>query len=104
MKPISLKRGPRNDGMVMMATVFLLLVLLPISLVFVRWVSLHRKGTTRTRAHIKGYYAGISSANIARYRIQNDPAFRWGPAIGDTTIDIGDGTSVTVETQCLSTP
>lgn len=104
MKKISLCHGYRNDGMVMLGTVFLLLVLLPISVVFVRWVTLHRKGTAQARVHIKEYYAGISSANIARYRIQQNPAFRWGPMVAEATISIGDGTTVTVETISITTP
>lgn len=104
MKYLTLRHGHRSDGMVMLATVFLLLVLLPITVVFVRWVTLHRKGTAQARVHIKEYYAGITSANIARYRIQKDLAFRWGTGVMDTTISIGDGTTVTVETRSLSTP
>ncbi len=104
MKIISLRHKHRNDGMIMLAIVFLLLVLLPITVVFVRWVNLHRKGTANARVHIKDYYAGITSANIARYRIQKDPTFRWGLAVADSTISIGDGTTVTVETRSITTP
>lgn len=101
----SLRVECRNQGMVMMATVFLLLVLLPITVVFVRWVNLHRKGTAQARVHIKDYYAGISSANITRYRIQHgDIPFAWGSPDRTDSIDIGDGTTVTVELKSISTP
>lgn len=104
MKHAPLRHGHHNEGMVMLATVFLLLVLLPITVVFVRWVTLHRKGTAQARVHIKEFYAGITSSNIARYRIQKDAAFRWGTAVADTTISIGDGTTVTVEIKSVATP
>jgi hypothetical protein len=105
MKKKAFPLSHRNDGMVMLATVFLLLVLLPITVVFVRWVTLHRKGTTQARVHIKEYYAGISTANIARYRIQQGiTSFPWGSPDRTDPIDIGDGTTVTVETKSITSP
>lgn len=98
-------RGRRNNGMVILAPVFLLLVLLPITLVFVRWVNIHRKGTAQARVQIKEYYAGISSANILRYRIQKEAiVFPWGTADRTDPIVAGDGTDVTVETKSITTP
>lgn len=101
----SFRQGDRTKGMVMIATVFLLLVLLPITIVFVRWVGLHRQGTTLSRARLREYYACISSANIARYRIQHgDTPFPWGSAGRTDSIELGDGTTISVETSSITTP
>ncbi len=64
----------RDRGMaVMMVTLFFLLVLMPIVLVFARWMTIHRKGTTQARVHIKEYYTGDGLFNYDRFLIRNNP-------------------------------
>ncbi len=57
----------------MMVTLFFLLVLMPIVLVLARWMTIHRKGTTQARVHIKEYYTGDGLINYDRFLIQNNP-------------------------------
>lgn len=85
--------------MTIIIIVFLLLVLMPIFLVFAKWVTTHRRGTTQARVHTKEFHAANGAIDVTRYLIQSnmtgtptwDPSNTW-----NTTLHVDSGTVVTI--------
>lgn len=105
---ILLHRADRGMA-VMMVTLFFLLVLMPVVLVLARWMTVHRKGTTQARVHIKEYYAGEGGANYTRLLIQSTPVGCPGMNcwdLGNTfnTVYSDSGTIVTIQMTNVGTP
>ena len=104
--PRPLKRSPPR-GMAMMVTVFLLLILMPIVLVFAKWVSTHRRGTTQSRVQTKEYYAANGAFDATRYLIENGGAggSLWLESTTfNTTLHVDTGTVVAVTVSHVGTP
>jgi Tfp pilus assembly protein PilX len=98
-----------NQGAVMMITIFLLLVLLPVVLVLTRWLTVHRRGTTQARVHMRAYYAGEGAINNVRYTIQQAPPGCpglncWDPSNTFSTVYTDSGTVVSVTMTNTGTP
>lgn len=93
-------------GMTMVIIVFFLLALMPILLVFAKWVSLHSRGTTQSRIHLKEYHAANGSFEVTRYFIQTTPSMNyWDPTNNfNTTLHLDTGTVVTVNMVNIGPP
>jgi hypothetical protein len=93
--------------MTLIIIVFLLLILMPIFLVFAKWVTIHRQGTTQARVHTKEYHVANGAFDVTRYLIQSEMT---GTPTWDltntwtTTLHVDSGTVVTVNLTNIGTP
>jgi ACR3 family arsenite efflux pump ArsB len=98
----SLKRQEETGSAILMI-VFLLLVLLPLTMILVKWVSPHLRGNARARLHMDEYYAGTAAANAARL---NAVSWYWNnlSAPINNQVVLGSGTVVSVQITYVGTP
>lgn len=91
------RMGRNNRGMAMIFALFLLVVLMPLTLIFLRWANSHRQATMQGRLQVKEYYAGTAAGQAAIYGLKSAGPAWW--EIDKTSVDTlhtGDGTDTTV--------
>lgn len=93
-----------QGGSVMAIVVFSLAILLPVMMVYSKWMMIHRKGTTQARVHIKEFYAGNAALDVGRIRFQTTPPV-WVSTAPTTsyTVRVDSGTVVTTQIRHVGT-
>lgn len=92
-------------GSVMAIVVFSLLILLPVMMVFSKWMMVHRKGTTQARVHLKEFYAGNSALDAERVRFQTTlPVWVSTAPTTSFTLRVDSGTVVVSQIRHVGTP
>lgn len=69
----------RSAGSILVTMTLLILILVPVVLVFARWILVHRKAEMGARVHVRQYYAALGGAEVALRRLTTaSPAWRAG--------------------------
>ncbi|MBK8872144.1 MAG: hypothetical protein KBD85_04750 [Elusimicrobia bacterium] len=71
-RPVPRRSFPRQRGAVSLLIVFGLVIMLPLTLMFVRWLNIHRKQLTHSSVKLKNAYACQgASAEVERMLLVN---------------------------------
>ena len=93
----------KKAGAAILMIVFLLLILLPLTMILVKWSALHLRGSNRGRIHMDEYYSGITATNAA---LLSAISWTWDNTLPQTNsqVFLGSGTVISVQITHVGTP